>query len=293
MKRILVLLAFIGSAFAQPITLYPISPITSTVDKAARFMADKLAADIGRPVVVKNLMGADGLIALRAAVADPGGVFLGNANLSSFLNDPEKAALVRQLTPVQPLYYNDTVLAVPASSSVKTVADLQRLSAERSLLIPVSGIFGSAQARDFDAAVGVRSTPVPYTDKGQMQIDLVNGLLDYTINGVSNAQFMAMVQAGKLRVLASVMANRTDKFPEAPTLKELGFRSVNTFDWNAVFTVEGMPTEDRDKVYASVKRIFASPEAAEFSKSINSKPLAGLPDTITKRMQAEALLFTK
>lgn len=292
MKYVLIaMLWFAGAVNAQVVTLYPISPVSSTVDRTARFMADKLAADIGRPVVVKNIVGADGLLALRAAVSDTHGVFLGNANLSSFMNDAEKAALVAQLTPIQSLYYNDTVLAVPTASPVKTISDLIRMSTSKSLLIPVSGVFGVAQARDFDAAVGTKSTAVGYTDKSQAQIDLANGLHDYTINGISNAQFMAMVQSGRLRVLASVMDKRTPAFPDAPTLKELGYRSVNTFDWNAVFAVSAMSPDDRAKVAASVRRIFASPEAAEFAKSINSKPLGWHADSVTNRMRMEAELL--
>lgn len=290
MKFVALLFWFVvGAAQAQTLTIYPISPLSSTTDKAARFMSDKLAAATGQAVIVKNIVGADGLMALRAAVADKSGVFLGNANLSSFLNDPEKAALVRQLHPVQSLYFGDTVLGVPANSPVKTVADLRK----KPLLTPVSGIFGAAQAKDFDAAIGTTSTAVSYTDKSQMQIDHANGLLDYTINGTSNTAFMAMVQSGRVRVLASVMDGRASAFPDVPTLRELGYRSVNTFDWNAVFLVDAMPPSERTAIAAAVQRIFASPEAAEFAKANNLRPLGVPPDAILQRLQTERLLFAK
>jgi len=279
----------VGMAHAQTLTIYPMGPVSSTTDKAARFMSDKLAAATGQTVVVKNIVGADGLLALRAAVADKGGVFIGNANLSSFLNEPEKAPLVGQLQPVQSLYFNDTVLAVPASSPFKTIADLRK----KQLLTPVSGIFGAAQAKDFDAAIGATSTAVSYTDKSQMQIDHANGLLDYTINGVSNTAFMAMIQSGRVRVLASVMDSRASAFPDVPTMRELGYRSVNTFDWNAVFTVEAMPPAERTTIAAAIQRIFSSAEAAEFAKANNVRPLGVSPESILKRMQTEKALFGK
>ena len=67
--------------------------------------------------------------------------------------------------------------------------------------------------------VGVQLTAIPYKGSNEALLALLSGQVAM-MSGTT--EFMPHVQAGKLRVLATLGAKRAAAFPDAPTLRETG-----------------------------------------------------------------------
>ena len=100
----------------------------SATDIAARLIGEKLTARWGKPVIIENRPGGDGLVAINAFTSANDDHVLLYASSASFLAHPytqEKLPynLERDLAPIARV--TDTVLSVsvPGSSDIKTVAD--------------------------------------------------------------------------------------------------------------------------------------------------------------------------
>jgi tripartite-type tricarboxylate transporter receptor subunit TctC len=100
----------------------------SATDIAARLMGERLTARWGKPVIIENRPGGDGLVAINAFVSANDDHVLLYASSASFLAHPytqEKLSydLERDLAPIARV--TDTVLsvAVPGSSEIKTISD--------------------------------------------------------------------------------------------------------------------------------------------------------------------------
>src|SRR3954469_14073283 len=123
-----------GGALAQnfptrPITLVFGLPAGGAVDMVARLYGELVAAQLGQPIVVESRPGGSGIIAANSvAQAAPDGhtimIALGGTHtitpwLQQMPFDP-----IGGFEPITLLFSFPTLLAVPAESSIRSVADL-------------------------------------------------------------------------------------------------------------------------------------------------------------------------
>ena len=76
------------------------------------------------------------------------------------------------------------------------------------------------------------------------------------------------VAAGDLRVLAVAAEDRAPEFPDAPTLKELGYE-VSMPAWYTIFCKSDVPQEIRDALEQGLADVIASAEAQETAAASN------------------------
>src|SRR5262245_29070081 len=124
------LLAFLATAASaqfpsRPITVIVPIPPGGAPDIAARLLGQKLAENLGQPVVIENKVGANGNIANDlVAKAAPDGHTLGLLADSQIAINPHLYKMpidtLRDLTPVSPVAANQFVLTVHPSLPVRT-----------------------------------------------------------------------------------------------------------------------------------------------------------------------------
>src|SRR5208337_4205975 len=132
-------LELIGGAAAQQMFptrtvrfILPFGPASAS-DAAARLFAERLSARWGKPVVVENRPGGDGLVSLDAFVGahddhtmwfGPAGTF----NVLPYQHDKLPLDLKRDLNPIASV--SEVVLAVstPVSMNVKSIDELVEMS---------------------------------------------------------------------------------------------------------------------------------------------------------------------
>ena len=216
---------------AKPIKLVIAFPAGGPTDVTMRVLADNASKTLGQPVIVENKPGAGGTLPaqqLQSAAAD--GYTVAQIPLGVF-----RLPYTTKLTwdPITDLSYVLNVtgyafgLVVPADSPLKTwthfvgwaKANPGKLSygSTGTLTSPHLTMELIAQK------LGLELLHVPY--KGSA--DLMQSILGGNIMAAADSTgFAPQVEAGKLRVLNTWGAERLAKFPDAPTLKELGLGLV-------------------------------------------------------------------
>ena len=249
--------ALAGPALAQtfptkPIKLVIAFPAGGPTDITMRALADGASKALGQPVVVENKPGAGGTLpaqALQTAPAD--GYTLAQIPLGVF-RLPYTTKI--NWDPVKDINYVLNVtgyafgVVVPTDSPIKSWTHFVAWAKANpgKLTYGSTGTMTSPHLTMELVAqkAGLQLTHVPY--KGSA--DLMQAVLGGHIMAASDSTgFAPQVEAGKLRVLNTWGDKRLDKFPDAPTLKELGYDIVQ----NSPFGI-GAP---RDTPPAVVKRL--------------------------------------
>jgi tripartite-type tricarboxylate transporter receptor subunit TctC len=236
-------LAAVGTAVAMPLraqSTFPSRPITllapsapgGSTDAICRALADAVSRRLNVPVLVQNRPGAGGALAAASlAGAKPDGYTIALMPLAVFrFAMMQKTAFdpLRDISYVVALGGYVFGVAVAAESPHQTSGELLAFAKKH----PGEVTYGHAgigttphlAMEELAIKTGVKLTAVPY--KGS--IDALSALLGKQIDVMAGTtEFAPHVQAGKLRVLATMGAQRAAAFPDAPTLREAGVDIVN------------------------------------------------------------------
>src|SRR6476619_3568322 len=202
----------------------------SATDITARLFADRLTARWGKPVVIENRPGADGLVAIQAFLAANDDHTLLASPSGSFTVHPfqyEKLPYTpADLVPLARISNTILAVGVPESMKIGTLAEfVTRARAE-------PGKFNAAVVPGiteltfdyFVKTVGLSVQKVPYRDIVQAATDVGEGRLQ--IYMASYAILQPQAQAGRIKTLAVNGRQRAPILPEIPTAIEAGFPSL-------------------------------------------------------------------
>jgi tripartite-type tricarboxylate transporter receptor subunit TctC len=184
----LLLLAVAASLHAQPLTFITITGTGSLSDTALRQAAPAIEKHTGRQVVVLNMPGGDGLVALRHFQNTAGSVLVGNSALSYL---EATGRLSTQPQPLSGLAQSDMAVYAKASSMNELIGKHTLMAGSTSPMVEMA-------LRVFDDEQGTKTTPVGYKQFGQAVIDLAAGRLDYLLAPVGSSAIEGMVAAGRV-----------------------------------------------------------------------------------------------
>ncbi|MGA8785689.1 MAG: tripartite tricarboxylate transporter substrate binding protein [Polaromonas sp.] len=229
-------LATLGLAHAQgfparPIKLIVAFPAGGPTDITMRSLADNASKILGQPVIIENKPGAGGsLPAQQLQTSAPDGYTLAQIPLGVF-----RLPYTTKISwdPVKDIAYVINVtgyafgLVVPADSPLKTwthfvawaKANPGRLTygSTGTLTSPHLTMELIAQK------LGLQLQHIPYKGSADLMQAIAGG---HIMAAADSTGFAPLVEAGKIRVLNTWGAERLAKFPDAPTLKELGLDLV-------------------------------------------------------------------
>jgi tripartite-type tricarboxylate transporter receptor subunit TctC len=219
------------------------------VDNVARPVAEGLRRRIGQPVVIENRAGAGGLVGTRAVAAarpdghtllvgSPGPLVIAPAAGATDAPDP-----LRALAPVALLADSPQVLVVTNGLAATTLAEFVALARTRpgELNLGSAGI-GTTPHLAMELLgqlAGVRFEHVPYRGTGAALPDLMAGKIDALFGDISAV--LPLVEAGRIRALATTAAARTALAPGIPTTAEAGFPALIVRNFQAVLAPAGTP----------------------------------------------------
>ncbi len=242
----------------KPIKLMIAFPAGGPTDITMRSLADNASKILGQPVIVENKPGAGGTLPAQALqTAAPDGYTVAQIPLGVFrlpyttkINwDP-----VKDITYVLNVTGYAFGLVVPADSPLRTwthfvawaKANPGKLSygSTGTLTSPHLTMELIAQK------LGLQLLHVPY--KGSA--DLMQSILGGNIMAAADSTgFAPQVEAGKLRVLNTWGAERLAKFPDAPTLKELGLDLVQNSPFG-IGAPKGTPPDVIKRLHDAFKK---------------------------------------
>ena len=235
----------------QAIELIISFPPAGATDALARAVAQGLSKELGQNVVVQNRPGAGGAIGLMAAArarADGYQLYLAattNQAIAAATYANQEASLLDDFVPVGQVGYAPHALVVPASSPVKSVAELvayvKSEPGQYNFASQGTGTLSHLESELFVASNGLDMVHVPYKGSTHALPDVVNGSSAMMFDSLIGS--MPMVQAGKLRYLAVASESRVSVLPDVPTLAEAGVRGVVANNVFGLFAPKGVPPE--------------------------------------------------
>jgi len=143
----------------------------------------------------------------------------------------------------------------------------------------------------FKLAAGVDVTHVPYKGAADATKDLAGGYVDAMILPVHT--IAALVQAGKVRLLAVLNEERSPVFPAVPTFREAGYPGVESSVWYGLMAPASTPPEVVRKLNSEINALLALPEMKEFLAKQGLFPAGGEPERLSKLVRAELERWTR
>jgi tripartite-type tricarboxylate transporter receptor subunit TctC len=198
-------------------------------DVNARLLAPYLQKGLGVPVVIENRPEAGGVKAITDVYkGKPDGhtllhnVFPQNAQKEILFDTPFK---ILEFTYLAGFTQNDMFISVRKEAPFKNLKDLIEMSKKKSLNVSVSqlGSHGHLNAMILKKRVDVNLEVVPYPGEAPAATALLGGHVDM----ISSTDTTVWLQKERLRPLVVFSAKRSSRFPDVPTLKELGYDIVS------------------------------------------------------------------
>ena len=252
----------------QPIRLIvPFAP-GGGMESAVRNVMQKVSESGWPQVIIDNRPGGAGTIAaLATKQAPPDGhtlmlIALSTHAINVALMPDLKYDPVKDFTPITVLFSYPSVVAVPASSPVKSIADLVALARSKP-----SGInYGSAGIGTVGHILGLMlqnttksdMVHVPYRGGGPATLDLIAGRLDFMIFNPSG--IIPNVQSGQLRLLAVTSNSRFPSLPDIPTMAEVGYPQVDLDGWFGVAGPAGLPDPIVKALHGKLASVLKAPD---------------------------------
>lgn len=243
--------------------IVPLGP-GAGVDIGARLIADRLPARWGKPVVVENRPGADGLVAIQAVISANDDHTLLCSPSGSFIVHPYQYAKLpytpSDLVPIARISNTIIAAGVPASMHINTIAEF----VERARAQP--GAFNAAAVPGiteltldyFVKTSGLSMQKVPYRDIVQAATDVAEGRLQIFM--ASYAILQPQAQAGRIKTLVVTGHERAPILPEIPTAAEAGFPALEVEGLVGLFGLRNMAADLRERIGADVKAVASDPE---------------------------------
>ena len=273
MRRLFVAIAFVafaGIAAVQAQT-YPSRSITLIVpfppggspDTIARIMADRMRAPLGQAVVIENVGGAGGSIAVgRVARASPDGYTIDIGQWDTHVGSiiyKLNYDLQKDFEPIGLMSINPQLMVAKkalAANDLKSLVALAKQSPGRTTFVnqnaaaQVTGIL-------FQRQTGTEVQFIPYRGAGPAMQDLVAGQVDLLV--VQAAVALPQIQAGAIKAIANLSPRRSATLPDIPTSDEGGVPGLYASGWFGFFAPKGTPKDVIAKLNGAMVEALADP----------------------------------
>jgi tripartite-type tricarboxylate transporter receptor subunit TctC len=307
MIRSLVCLAALVCAGVASAQTYPTKPIRMIVTFAAggptdvigRIIAQKASETFGHQVVVENIPGAGGNIALAAALRAPADGYTVVAVSTGFIVNPSLYAKVpykiADFAPISLVAASPNVITVNPTLPAKTVQELIALvkanPGKYSYAQPGIGSTPHLAAELFKMKFGLDLTMVPFGSAAPAITSTIGGHTPIGFTALPPA--IANIKDGKLRGLAILAAKRNPGLPDVPTMAEAGVPDQESDTVTGIVTLAGTPPAIVDRWHREIVRIVALPEVNQRLRTLGFDPVANSPAEYAERIKTEGAKWDK
>ena len=255
---------------------YPSRPITMVHpygaggpgDTLARIVAEGMKASLKQPVIVENLPGAAGRLALaKVSRAAPDGYTVVFGNSTTHVVGPATHEVpydvVKDFVPVSLAATQPLVIVankrVSANDLQGLVAWLKANPDKATVGTAGPGSATHLASLIFQTKTGVRLQVVPYSGGGaQSMNDLIGGHINLLFTQASNA--LPHVNAGKIKAYAVTANARLTTAPDIPTVDAAGVPGLHVAVWHAIWAPKGTPKAIVRKLNDAVANVLDDPE---------------------------------
>ena len=252
---------------------YPTKPITLVIsataggpsDLHARILAEVASKDLGVPVVIVNKPGPGGALAASHVKNEKpdGYTFLVTQSSTLTSNFALFPDLPYKRTDFIPVFQSITVpvnIGTKADSPWKSLKDLLA-EAKKSPGKLRSGSASASITLVWEGLLkreGIDMTHMLYKGAPDSLRAVLGGHIDCNCDALT--PMLSHIEAGKLRLLASISSKRNKNFPDILTLKELGFTDFSRDFWNGFFAPAGLPEPIIEKFVQAFEKASSQPD---------------------------------
>jgi len=265
---ILAVLAGVTGAQAQtypsrPITLVVPFPPGGSTDAAARIMAERMRATLGQPVVIENIGGAGGSIAVgRVARAAPDGYTFDigqwDTHVGSIIYKLDYD-LEKDFEPIALVTNNPQLMVAKNDLPANTLGELVSWMKANPGKINFVNQNAAANVTGvlFENLTKQKVQFIPYRGAGPAMTDLISGTVDLLV--VQGAVALPQIRAGKIKAIANLSPQRSASMADIPTSDESGVPSLYMSGWFGFWAPKGTPKEVIAKLNAATVEALADP----------------------------------
>jgi tripartite-type tricarboxylate transporter receptor subunit TctC len=207
-------------------------PAGGSTDAVIRAFAESAAKTLGQPVIVDNKPGAGGMLGANELVsAKPDGHTLSQLPHGVFrIPHMQKTTFdtLKDFSWIACLTGYTFGLVVPTDSPIKSIKDLVDYAKANpdKFTYGHTGIGTSPHlaVEEFAQRAGIKLTHVPFKGNADNMQAILGG---HTMAASDATGWAPHVASGKLRLLATYGSKRSKRWPDVPTLDELGYKTVS------------------------------------------------------------------
>ena len=279
---------------SRQITLVVPFPPGGSTDVAARIIAEKMKPLLGQPLIIENVGGAGGSIAVgRVARAAPDGYTIDigqwDTHVGSIIYKLDYD-LQKDFEPVGLISVNPQLMVakkdLPANNLRELVAWMKANPGkinfvDQNAAARVTGVL-------FEKLTGQKPQFIPYRGAGPAMTDLVSGQVDLLV--VQGAVALPQIRGGKIKAIANLSPQRSPSMPDIPTSDETGVPGLYMSGWFGFWAPKGTPKDIIAKLNSAMTGALADPAVkARFTElGLDVAPSAlQTPEGLAKFQQAE------
>jgi len=248
---------------SRQITLVVPFPPGGSTDVAARIMAEKMRPILGQAVIIENVGGAGGSIAVgRVARAAPDGYTIDigqwDTHVGSIIYNLNYD-LQKDFEPIGLISNNPQLLVakknLPANRLNELVAWMKANPGEAKFVnqnaaAAISGLL-------LQQLTSTKVTFIPYRGAGPAMTDLVSGQVDLLV--VQGAVALPQVRGGTIKAIANLSPQRSASMPDIPTSDETGVPGLYMSGWFGFWAPKGTPKDVIAKLNGAMSQVLADP----------------------------------
>jgi tripartite-type tricarboxylate transporter receptor subunit TctC len=279
---------------SRTITLIVPFPPGGSTDVAGRILADKMGSLLGQPIIVEDVGGAGGSIAVgRLARATPDGYTIDigqwDTHVGSIIYNLDYD-LQTAFAPIGLMTINPQLLVArkgfPADDLKSLVAWLKAHPGDAKFVNQNAS--GQLGALLLEKNTATQVLIVPYRGAGPAMTDMMSGQVDLAV--LQAAVAMPQVRGGTLKALANLSSTRSASLPDIPTSDEAGIPGYYMSGWFGLYAPKNTPPDVIAKLNAAMVRALADPAVqkrlADLGLDIAS-PAQQTPQGLAAFQQAE------
>ena len=283
-----------------PVRIVVPFPAGGGVDTAGRLIGQKLSEALGKPVLIDNRAGANGMIGSEIVAKSAKDGYTLMVNGANFVTSPSLFAKalydpVADFDPISLLAHAPNILVVHPSLPVRSVKELIAFARAHpgDILFAGSGSGSTPHLAGelFKTLTRTKMVHVPYRGTGPAITAILSGEVSTMFMPAIAA--LPLIQTSRVRALGVTTLERLPALPDLPTVSESGLKDYQSSQWYGLFAPAGTPPAILDLLGGHAMKIMQSPEMKERMKNSGSVSVGSSRGAFAKHVQAEFVKWAK
>ena len=285
---------------SKPVRFILPFPPGGPTDILGRIIGQKLAVQLGQPVVPENRPGAGGNVGTEYGAKQPAdgyAIVLASPSLSISPGLYKKLGYdpVKDFAPISLVAQIPNILLVHPSVPAKTLKEFVQLAkANPGKLNFGSGGLGTSNhlgSEMLKGLTGINMVHVPYKGSNEAMVGMIGGHVDMVVIGVPPT--LPHIKAGRVRPLAVLAAERLPYLPDVPTSKEAGVPNYEVITSYGILAPVGTPRDIINRLNADWIKIAALADTKERMSAAGYEPMTSTPEQYGEFIKTEMVRWAK